>query len=245
MDIIIVISLLETTKIFDSCKNCNNKDLSLKEKILNCIFRIPHLENNNDICELLFNDEYLWKTNFAQFSCVIAQSFATIIMKFKKIIEKEYFGKLMEKILVKFTEENLNNSFNKFNESIFIEYEGMLYFLELIIKNYESLKNIEYNINKKLFESLNYLANLSTNENKERILKQNNFKNLVIDIFYLLLNTNGKFNPKNFIVGFETIKLFFKINNKDLLLEIFCLFFSVLFEVPKKEERHDLKNIII
>jgi hypothetical protein len=234
---------LEITKIFDSCKNCNNKDPPPKEKILNCIFRIPHLENNNDICELLFNNEYLWKTHFAQFSYIIAQSFATIIIKFNKVKEKEYFRKLMEKILNKFTEENLNNAFNKFNKSIFIEYEGMLYFLEMIINNFESIKHIEYNINKKLFESLNYLANLNKNENKEQILKQNSFKNLVIDIFYLLLNTKGKFNPKNFIEVFETIELFLNINNKDLLLEIFCLFFIEFFEVPKKKEKRNLKNI--
>ncbi len=234
---------METTKIFDSCKNCNNKDPPPKEKILNCIFRIPHLENNNDICELLFNNEYLWKTHFAQFSYIIAQSFATIIIKFNKVKEKEYFRKLMEKILNKFTEENLNNAFNKFNKSIFIEYEGMLYFLEMIINNFESIERIEYNINKKLFESLNYLANLNKNENKEQILKQNSFKNLVIDIFYLLLNTKGKFNPKNFIEVFETIELFLNINNKDLLLDIFCLFFIVFFEVPKKKEKNNLKNI--
>ena len=140
----------------------------MKEKTLNCIFRIPHLDNNNDICELIFNDEYLCKENFAQFSNVISQSFATIIMKFNKIKEKEYFKNLMEKILKEFTEDNLNNAFNKFNVSIYKEYEGMLYFLELIINNFESLKDIEYNINKKIFESLNYLINLDKINNKEQ-----------------------------------------------------------------------------
>ena len=49
-------------------------------------------------------------------------------------------------ILTKFTKDNLNNALIKFNESIFDEYEGMLYFLELIINNFESLKHIENTI---------------------------------------------------------------------------------------------------
>ena len=160
-------------------------------------------------------------------------------MKFNKIKEKEYFKNLMEEILKKFTEDNLNNAFNKFNASIYKEYEGMLYFLELIINNFESLKNIEYNINKKIFESLNYLVGLDKINNKEQVLNQNNFSKLVIDIFYLLLNTKGKCNPKNFIEAFETIKVFLKEINKNLLLEIFYLFFVHLFEVPNKQKEHN------
>ena len=149
----------------------------------------------------------------------------------------------MGKILTKFTKDNLNNALNKFNESIFDEYEGMLYFLELIINNFESLKHIEYTINKKLFESLNYLTNLDKKENKEQILNQNNFKKLVINIFYLLLNTKGKCNPKDFIEVFETIKYFLGEINKDLLLEIFYLFFVEFFEVPNKGKKHNLNDI--
>ena len=112
----------------------------------------------------------------------------------------------MEKILTTKDDLNLNNALIKFNESIFEEYEGMLYFLELIINNFESLKRIENTINKKLFESLNYLTNLIKKENNKTILNQNKFKKLAIDIFYLLLNTKGKCNPKDFIEVFETIK---------------------------------------
>ena len=137
---------------------------------------------------------------------------------------------------------NLNNALNKFNESIFDEYEGMLYFLELIINNFESLKLFEYTINKKLFESLNYLTNLDKKENKEQILNQNNFRKLVINIFYLLLNTKGKCNPKDFIEVFETIKYFLGEINKDLLLEIFYLFFVEFFEVPNKGKKHNLND---
>ena len=152
----------------------------------------------------------------------------------------------MEKILTKFTKDDkddLNNALIKFNESIFEEYEGMLYFLELIINNFESLKHIENTINKKLFESLNYLTNLIKKENNKTILNQNKFKKLAIDIFYLLLNTKGKCNPKDFIEVFETIKYFLGEINKDLLLEIFYLFFVELFDVPKKNKRHNLNDI--
>ena len=52
----------------------------------------------------------------------------------------------MEKILTTKDDLDLNNALIKFNESIFEEYEGMLYFLELIINNFESLKLIENTI---------------------------------------------------------------------------------------------------
>ena len=116
-----------------------NKDLMLKEKVLNSIIRTKYIENNENICQLLFNNKDLSNTNFDQFSYIISPSFVHILIKFNDIKEKDYFRKLMKKIFSKFTLNNLNNTFDNFNEKIYTNYESVLYFLEIILDNFDDL----------------------------------------------------------------------------------------------------------
>ena len=198
------------------------------------ILKIPFIENREEICELLFNNNDLTITNFGEYSDLISNYFVHVLIKFNNIKEKEYFKNLMTKIVSKFSNDNLVIAFNKFNENFFDNYESMQYFLELLIINFDNLKHYEKYINKKSFESLNYLISIDKENNKEEIVKQIIFEKLVINIFFLLLNTNGELNPKKNDTVFETIKIFMKkINNKNLIVKIFYLFFVKLFENKK------------
>ena len=220
--------MLETAKIFDFYKKCNNRKIRFfKEKMFSEILKIPFIENREEICELLFNNNDLTITNFGEYSPLISNYFAHVLIKFNNIKEKEYFKNLMTKIVSKFSNDNLVIAFNKFNENFFDNYESMQYFLELLIINFDNLKHNEKYINKKSFESLNYLISIDKENNKEEIVKQIIFEKLVINIFFLLLNTNGELNPKKNDTVFETIKIFMrKINNKNFdcenILFIFC-----------------------
>ena len=227
--------MLETAKIFDFYKKCNNRKIRFfKEKMFSEILKIPFIENREEICELLFNNNDLTITNFGEYSDLISNYFAHVLIKFNNIKEKEYFKNLMTKIVSKFSNDNLVIAFNKFNENFFDNYESMQYFLELLIINFDNLKHYEKYINKKSFESLNYLISIDKENNKEEIVKQIIFEKLVINIFFLLLNTNGELNPKKNDIVFETIKIFMrKINNKNLIVKIFYLFFVKLFENKK------------
>ena len=154
----------------------------------------------------------------------------------------------MTKIVSKFNANNLILAFDKFNMNIYENYEEMLYFLELIIENFAALKfqenYIENYINKKLFESINYLTKLSEYNSKEEILNQINFQKFVIYVFYLLLNMNGKVNPKTCTEVFETISIVLKIiaNNKNFLLKIFYIFFAELFDKSNYNEKNFFQN---
>ena len=154
----------------------------------------------------------------------------------------------MTKIVSKFNANNLILAFDKFNMNIYENYEEMLYFLELIIENFAALKfqenYIENHINKKLFESINYLTKLSEYNSKEEILNQINFQKFVIYVFYLLLNMNGKVNPKTCTEVFETISIVLKIiaNNKNFLLKIFYIFFAELFDKSNYNEKNFFQN---
>ena len=223
------------------------RNIKFKGKIINCIIRISYIENNEDICVLLFNNKDLTNTNFEYYSNIIKQSFAHVIIKFNNIKEKEYFRKLMTKFVAKFDLNDLILAFDKFNINIFDNYEEMLYFLELIIENFNDLKyleNLENYINRKLFETINYLTKLLEHDSKEEILKQFNFEKFLIYVFYLLLNMKGKVNPKTCTEVFETISIILKIiaNNKNFLLKIFYIFFAELFDKTNYNEKNFLQN---
>ena len=161
----------------------------------------------------------------------------------------EYFRKIMTKIVSKLSKFDLDNlilAFDKFNMNIYDNYEEMLYFLELITENFTELKFLENYINKKLFESINYLTKLSEYNSKEEILNQINFQKFVIYVFYLLLNMNGKVNPKTCTEVFETISIVLKIiaNNKNFLLKIFYIFFAELFDKSNYNEKNFFQNNI-
>ena len=151
----------------------------------------------------------------------------------------------MSKVISKFDINNINNAFNGFNRNIFDNYESMLYFLELIIENFNNLKHLEEIINKKLFESLNILININKIDNKEEILKIISNEKFIIYIFYLLLKTKGKYNPKNCRVTFEIIECFLNMIAKDkkIVLKIFYIFFVELFETSSNIEKNELQNI--
>ena len=205
---------------------------------MNSILRIHFIENNDKIHGLLFKNKFLCKTNFDEYSYFISHSFAHIIIKFNIIKEEKYFKSIMKKVFLcnNFTLNNFINTFDKFNDNFFNNFESMLYFLDLIIENLSALKDKESVINRKIFTTFNYLTNY------EEILKQKNFEKFAIDIFYLLLNTKGKNNPQEI---FEPVEIFLnKIsNNKNLLLKIFYLFFSKLFEIPVEKEKNILNDI--
>ena len=141
-------NLLETAKIFDFYKKCNNRKIRFfKEKMFSEILKIPSIENREEICELLFNNNDLTITNFGEYSDLISNYFVHVLIKFNNIKEKEYFKNLMTKIVSKFSNDNLVIAFNKFNENFFDNYESMQYFLELLIINFDNLKHYEKYIN--------------------------------------------------------------------------------------------------
>ena len=237
--------LLETTKQFNHIKNdSNNKISKINEKILNCFLRIKGIENNQEIYEFLFNNKDLSNSKFTDFSYVISQSFSHVITKFNNVKENEYFRKLMLNVVSNFNLNILMHTFDKLNQSILSNYESMLFFLELIIEAFNSLKHYEGYINQKIFELLNYLTNLYDSKEGKEIIKQENYEKLVLYILYLLLNTNGIFNPKKKFEIFESIKLFLNIvNNKNFLLKIFYIFFIELFEKKIQDKQNILNNI--
>ena len=234
--------------MYPKYKNINDKIIILKEKILNTIFRINNIEKNNEICGLLFNNKELSNIHFADYSYIISQSFSHIIIKFNEIKENDYFKKLMIKVLVKFTDYNLINAFDNFNKNILINYECTLFYLDLIIETLNQLKHLESTLNKKLFESLNYLTVICQNQYNKKLqfFNQNFFEKLLIKIIYLLLNTKGKFNIKENCHLFENLKIFLKIINDEYKIQLFIILFSGLFTFNLKNNENNnflLNNI--
>ena len=127
------------------------------------------------------------------------------------------------------------NCLNDLNKELFSNYESIDYFLDLLLENFQKIKTLEYYINQKFIKSIEILIDIDKNK-KDELLKKETFRNMIIKIIYFLLNTDGKYNPKNSVEVFQTIKtLLEKYNEDNFTFEIFKIFFIELY---------DLKNVI-
>jgi hypothetical protein len=123
----------------------------------------------------------------------------------------------------------MSNCFDEFNKNLLSNYESLDLFLDLIFENFEKIKNLEFIINNSLFDTFKILMNINKN-GKDELFKKESFRNMLIKIIYLFLNTEGKNNPKNSIKYNDKIKNFIKIiNDYSLILEIFKIFYIDLY----------------
>ena len=227
--------LFETMKIL----NINNQT-NLENKLLNSMLKIKFLEKNNNISNLLFNNFSIFK-NPDDYRHIISLSYSKFLFKFNNIKENGQFRKIMSDILLKFTFLEMTNCLNDLKKKLFSHYESYNYFLDLLLENYLKLKPLEYFINEKIFEIIKKIMDIKIH-NKQKLLENQKFIDIISKSFIILLNSEGKYNPKNYFQIFDMTKQFLNyMNNNDFLIKIFKIFFIELYVVSKlKKEKYEI-----
>ena len=188
--------------------------------------QIIYLENNINICRLLFKNPIFKKTDV--FLKVLSSSYLKILIKFNKIEEIRI---ILSNVLTKFNWDEMNNCLKELNKNIVSNYESIDLFFDLLIENFTAIKKFESFINQILFYSLNIIIDID-NEKIDELLKKESFRNTVFKMIYLLLNTDGNYNPKNDIKCYKGIEMFLKkMNDKSFLIEIFEIFYIDLYSM--------------
>ena len=218
----------------------NNNQTNLQNKLLNSMLKIVFIEKNNDICNLLFNKFSLFK-NPDDYRHIISLSYSKILLKFNNIKDNKQFREMMSEILSKFTFIEMLNCLNDLNKQLFTNYESYDYFLDLLIDNFGKLKPLESFINKQIFEVIKKFIEIKK-YNKEQLLKNKKFIEIIFKSIIIFLNTEGKYNSKDDNNIFYVIKELINLINDNIFL-IYIL--KILFlELYSFSELKDKKNEI-
>ena len=219
--------------------NINNQ-INLQNKLLNSLLKIIFIEKNNDICNLLFNNFSLFK-NPDDYRHVISLSYSKILLKFNNIQKNKQFREMMSVILSKFTFIEMLNCLNDLNKQLFTNYESYDYFLDLLIDNFGKLKPLESFINKQIFEVIEKIIEIKK-FNKEQLLKNKKFIEIIFKSILIFLNTEGKYNSKNDNNIFDAIKkLLNLLSDNDFLIGILKILFFELYSFSElKEEKNEI-----
>ena len=224
--------LFDTIKILDL--NNETKD-KLTNKFFNSILKIQFLENNSNLCDLLFINDFSIFNRLFDYIHKNTLSYTKIIIKFKKI---KKFREVLSNILSQFNYNEMVSTLDELNDYIFSDYESLVYFYDLLIENQIIFKSFENSINQNLFQTINFM--LIDNDSKEDLLKLDNFKEMLLKIIFLILNSEGKYNPKNCFDIFEAIKfLLEKVKEKKFYTDMLKIFFIELYDF--KEYENDIK----
>ena len=210
--------------------NLNNKS-KLQNKFLNSILKIKFLENNLDICDLLFNSSSIFN-NPDDYRHIISLSFTQILLKYDYIKTTNHFKIILLDILSKFTLEEMLNTLNDLNKKLFTNYETINFFFDLLMENFENLKFLIYYINRKLF---NYLIDIEQYNKEELLLLLDKecFRQIIFKIIFFILNGEEKYNDNNLSNCFELLIkikiLLLEIKEKKFVIDIFKLFYMEFF----------------
>jgi len=226
--------LFDTINILDL--NNKTKD-KLTNKFFNSILKIEFLENNTNLCELLFINDSSKFNRLFDYIHKNTLSYTKIIAKFKKI---KKFREVLSNALSQFNCNEMMGTLNELNEYLFSDYETLDFFYDLLIDNKITFKSLENSINQKLFQTINFM--LIDNDNKEKLLNKENFKKMILKIIFLILNSEGKYNPKNCSDIFEVIIfLLGKIKEEKFYTDMLKIFFIELYDTKDYENDINLK----
>jgi hypothetical protein len=109
--------------------------------------------------------------------------------------KNDKFRKIMSNILSKFTANEMVNCLTELNKNLFSDYESVDFFFNILIENFKELKQLQYFINQKLFDIISLIFDIKKYK-KQELLNNECFRKIIFKIILLILNTDGKYNPK-------------------------------------------------
>ena len=232
---------------FNVAKTEKQKEIEIRNKLLNSILDISCLENNDNLCDLLFSKS---KTFINPFGNIVSLSYSEIIQKllrFGKQKKNSNFSKILYDIFSNINYAEINDLFTYLQGRIFYDFICVDFFLSLLIEYFYIIKIKEQFIKLKILEMISELK--SVTQKKEKIielLKNEIFRKMVVKIIFLCINTKWQYNMKNSNQHLEDIILFLKAMNVEdenynlLLNEVFNVFFIELYVIEYKVTENNI-----
>ena len=239
---------MEIIDIFNFSKNNKKNEIKIRNKLLNSLLQISSIENNDNLCNLLFSNSNIFNNPYEGFISLSYSEILVNLLKFNTQKNNINYIKILTNILTNINQDEMIEIFSYLKKRVFSDYSSIDFFFSILIENFKLIKIKEQFINEKCF---NIICNLTEINEIQKDLHQeylNNeiFRKMIIKIVFLFLNLKGKYNIKYSDEFLEKIKIFLNnINSNNdgfklLLNELFGVFFIEVYITNEGENNFSL-----
>lgn len=236
---------MEAINKFNFSKNTQKNEIKIRNKLLNSLLKLSYLENNNDICNLIFNGSTIFNNPYDGYTFLSNSETLQNLLKFNTQKSKAYFIIIIRNILLNIQLGEMMDLFDNLKKKIFTEFNSVNFFFDMLLVNINNIKIKEQYINEKIFDIISEFKNINNikKETLKELLNNDAFRNMIYKAVFLIINTKGKYDLKKNLEIFKNIYIFLKIlneynneeNYKLLLNKLFKLFFIELYKIESGE----------
>ena len=229
---------------FNFSKSAQKNELKIRNKLLNSILKISNLENNDSLCNLLFNEAAIFNSRYEGFTYLSFSEIIQNLLKYNTQKANDNYIKIIKTILIFIQDNELLDLFYNLSKKLFSEYSSIEFFFSLLLENFNVIEKREKMINERTFDIIIGLKRVKEikKENQKIFLQNEIFRKMLIKIVFFILNTKGNYNIINNKEIFEEMNSFLNDINSDdnnfklLLNELFKIFFIELYKVEEDKD---------
>lgn len=194
----ILLELITTINILNNSETEKNSTvIKIRNIVLNLLLKIPKIENNKFICEIIFQKKSIFYKPNGELIKIFSSEFFFNLLKFIKNCEKknENIKIIFDNIISNISFQDIIYILMKIKE---ISYEKANIIFDLIIDNFDILQYIfeNYIIRRKINDLLYYFLDLKNTDNPNQILNNFDFHYLLIKIIILSLHSQKNIDFK-------------------------------------------------
>ena len=217
----------------------------IRNKLLNSLLKLSYLENNNDLCNLIFNQSTIFNNPYEGYIYLSNSEILQNLLKFNTQKNQVYFTKIIGNILLNIRLGEMMDFFDNIKKKIFSDFNSVDFFFSMFLENFNNIKIKEQYINEKINDIILEFKKIKNIKKEEQIelINNENFRNMVNKVVFLIINLKGKYNLKKNPETFNTIYSFLKALNENdneenyklLLNNLFKILFIELYKIESEE----------
>ena len=216
---------------FDFSKNIEKEELKIRNKLLNSILLITNLENNNDLCNLLFNNSNIFRNPSEGYIYLSFKEILLNLFKFRGHINNNNYKQIIGNILSNINYDEFMCIFVEWEKNSISHYIHIEFFLSFLIEYINFIKIKQVYINEKILNLIDNITQIKTIKQNKELIKDEKFRKMISKLFFILINVKGTHNIKNNNHYLLTLSYYLndiKSNNEEFILllnELFRIFF--------------------
>ena len=215
--------------------------------MLNSILKLSYLENNQKLCDLIFNNSKPFIEQNETFNFLSYSEIFQNLLKYKNQMKNNNYKTTIRNILKNINFNEMMDVFDNMKKDIVDNTVCVEFFLSLLIDNFSLIKVNSKFINEKYIDMLSTLAEIKRDCYQE-LLKDEYFIKILVELVFLLFNTSSNNYINNCGNFFDIItKILRTINSNEnnfklLLNELFIVLFIQLYNIENNKNKIGLSE---
>ena len=215
--------------------------------MLNSILKLSYLENNQKLCDLIFNNSKPFIEQNETFNFLSYSEIFQNLLKYKNQMKNNNYKTTIRNILKNINFNEMMDVFDNMKKDIVDNTVCVEFFLSLLIDNFSLIKVNSKFINEKYIDMLSTLEEIKRDCYQE-LLKDEYFIKILVELVFLLFNTSSNNYINNCGNFFDIItKILRTINSNEnnfklLLNELFIVLFIQLYSIENNKNKIGLSE---